>query len=59
MFNFVTLVFSLYFLNVTADYRIRITETADSDEMKPCPFNRHAESYFQVRQRKHFEIKVN
>lgn len=59
MFNLVTLVFSLYFLNVAVDYGIKMTEKGDLEEIKPCPFNRHAESYFQVRHRKHFEKEVN
>ena len=59
MFNLVTLVFSPYFLNVTVDYGIKMTEKGDSEEIKPCHFNRHAESYFQVRYRKHFEKEFN
>lgn len=59
MFNLVSLAFSPYFLKVTVDYRIKMTEKGDSEEIIPCPFNRHAESYFQFRHRKHFEKEVN
>jgi len=39
----------LWFFNVMVDYGIKTTEKGDSEEIKPCPFNRRAESYFQVR----------
>lgn len=55
MFNTTAQVFSPYFLNVTVDYGIKITEKGDSEEIKPCPWNRHAESYFQIRHREHLE----
>lgn len=63
MCNVMTFMFSPSFLNVTVNYATEMTGGRKKkkvlEEIKLCPFNSHAESYFQVRHGKHFEKEVN